>query len=188
SSSPFYSPDAISDMDFIAVYYDTLKDPRLVTTPDPENGKPHKPMGLRVEQKSYSWTADWGKDWVLLDFTVTNEGTEPIKKAHFGFYFDPDVGNRNAGKATHLDDYVGFIRQTFLSIARGNYNPLIPPTSLICSETLYMAYAYDNDGDPETGTDYSFSSNNPSGAFGVRFLRAKQAIRLFTFPSPVAFN
>ena len=46
SSSPFYSPDAVSDQDFIAVYYDTLKDPRLVTNPDPEDGKPHKPLGL----------------------------------------------------------------------------------------------------------------------------------------------
>ncbi|MCI0596545.1 MAG: hypothetical protein L0Z48_08385, partial [candidate division Zixibacteria bacterium] len=188
SSSPFYSPDAVSDLDLIAVYYDTLKDPRLASNPDPETLEPHKSLGVKIEQRSYSWSAEWGQDWVLLDYGITNLGNEPIRKAYFGFFFDSEIGNRNTGKATHLDDYVGFMRQTFLGFARGNYNPLLPPGSLICTETLHIAYAYDNDGDPETGTDYSFSSNNPSGAFGIRFLRAKQAIRLFTFPTKVAFN
>ncbi len=188
NTSPFYTPDAISDLDLIAVYYDTLKDPRLTSNPDPETGKPHKPMGLKIEQRSYSWTASWGQDWVLLDYSITNLGDEPIKKAHFGIFFDPDIGNRNSDMATHLDDYAAFKQETFLGFARGFFFQPRPPSSLVCTETLNIAYAYDNDGDPETGDDFSFSSNNPTGALGIRFLRAREAIRLFTFPAKVAFN
>lgn len=186
-SSPFYSPDAVSDLDLIAVYYDTLKDPRLVSTPDPEDGKPHKPLGLKIEQKSYSWAASWGQDWVLLDFTITNLGPEPIKKAHVGLLFDHDVGHTEEGRLTEKDDYCGFRDTTFLSIAGGNYGR-IDPSFLVCTETLNIVYAYDNDGDPEPGDDFSLSSKNPTAAFGVRFLRAKEPIRLFTFPAPLSFN
>ena len=183
ATSPYYSADAISDLDLIAVYYDTLRDPRLVTTPDPENGRPHKPMGLKVEQRSYSWATEWGQDWVLLDFSITNGGVEPISKAYFGFFFDADVGNRNSGKATHLDDYTGFLRETFHSLANGYYFPPRPPNSLICTETLNIAYVFDNYGDPESDKDFA-----SAGALGIRFLRAKQAIRLFTFPAKLSYN
>ncbi len=186
-TSPLYSPDAVSDMDFVAVYYDTLKDPRLVTTPDPEDGKVHKPLGLKIEQKSYSWVASWGQDWVFLDYIITNLGPEPIKKAYVGLFVDHDIGHTQSGKLTHNDDYCGFKDTTFLTFARGTFTG-IDRAFLVCTETLNIAYAYDNDGDPEPGDDFSLSTKNPTGALGVRFLRAREPIRLFTFPAPLAFN
>ncbi len=163
--SPFYSPEAVSDLDLIAVYYDTLKDPRLVTNPDPADGKPHKPMGLRIEQRSYSWGASWGQDWVLLDYNITNLGNEAVKKSYVGLFLDPDIGNVNSGRATHSDDYCGFQRLTLIDTCIENI------------ENLNIAYAYDNDGDPEPGSDFGLSSKSPVGAFGVRVLRAGQALR-----------
>jgi hypothetical protein len=187
TSSPFYSPEAVSDLDLITVYYDTLKDPRLLTTPDPEDGRPHKPMGLKIEQRSYTWATSWGQDWVLLDFVITNLGPEPIKKGHVGLFFDPDIGHTEEGRLTERDDYCGFKDTTFLKYAGGNYGR-VAPFYLTCTETLNVVYAYDNDGDPEPGDDLSLSSKNPTAAFGVRFLRAKEPIRLFTFPARLSFN
>ncbi|HXF49278.1 MAG TPA: T9SS type A sorting domain-containing protein, partial [Verrucomicrobiae bacterium] len=172
SSSPFYSPDAISDMDFIAVYYDTLKDPRLVTTPDPENGKPHKPMGLRIEQRSHSWSAEWGQDWVLLDYTITNMGDEPIRKAYIGLFMDPSIGNFAKGTLFSNDDYTAFQTRIKPDSCLGGGALQIPNI-----ENLNIAYAYDNDGDPEEGSNFGLSSSNPTGALGVKILRAREALR-----------
>lgn len=183
--SPFYSPDAVSDLDLIAVYYDTLKDPRLVTTPDPVDGKPHKPMGLKIEQRSYSWGALWGQDWVLLDYTITNLGKEPVKKAHIGLFFDPDIGDVNSGKATHIDDYCAFL----VGLRPDTCREVDPFTGLLNFEYLNTAYAYDNDGDPEPGSDFGLSSRSPIGAFGVRVLRAGQAVRQDgSLNTPQSFN
>ena len=170
SSSPYYSSEAISDLDLLAVYYDTLRDPRLVTTPDPENGRPHKPMGLKIEQRSYSWSAEWGQDWVLLDFTITNMGDEPIRKACVGLFMDPAIGNFASGKLFSNDDYAAFLTKIRPDTCRGQ--PGIPNI-----ENINIAYAYDNDGDPQEGGDIGLSSSVPTGALGVKILRAKEALR-----------
>ncbi|MCI0406620.1 MAG: hypothetical protein L0209_11245, partial [candidate division Zixibacteria bacterium] len=187
NTSPFYSPDAVSDLDLLAVYYDTLKNPQLVTNPDPETGEPYKPMGLKIEQRSYSWSAEWGQDWVLLDYGITNLGNEPIKKAHIGFFFDPDIGNTSTGQATQTDDYCAFKLITPLGPPLGEFVERLERG--ICHETLNVAYAFDNDGDPESGDDFELSTKNPTGALGVRFLRAGQPLgTTFTFPARTSFN
>ncbi|MCI0406646.1 MAG: hypothetical protein L0209_11375 [candidate division Zixibacteria bacterium] len=172
TSSPFYSPEAVSDLDLITVYYDTLRDPRLVTTPDPENGRPHKPMGLKIEQRSYSWSAEWGQDWVLLDYTITNMGNEPVKKAYVGLFMDPDIGDFASGKLTNADDYTAFLTKIRPDSCLGD-----PFHGILNIENLNFAYAYDNDGDPEEENDFGLSSTNPTGALGVKILRAKDALR-----------
>lgn len=161
--SPHYSPEAVSDQDFIAVYYDTLTDPRLVTSVDPEDGKRFKPLGLKIEERSYSWAAGWGQDWVLLDYTITNIGKKPIKQAYVGIFMDPDIGKDNGGRATYLDDYCAL--------------QAMDPLSDCAGDTINVAYAYDNDGDPEPGDDFGLSAKNPTAALGVRLLRAGQALR-----------
>lgn len=107
--SPYYSPEAVSDQDFITTFYDTLKDPRLVTSVDPEDGRAFKPLGLKIEERSYSWSAGWGLDWVFLDYTITNIGKKPIKQAYVGIFMDPDIGNAQSGRATYSDDECAFI-------------------------------------------------------------------------------
>ncbi len=173
-SSPFYNPEAISDQDFIAVYYDTLKDPRLVTTPDPEDGGPHRPMGLKIEQRSYSWAANWGQDWVFLDYAITNIGQEPIEKVYVGLFIDPDIGSIRTGSATQFDDYCAFkLGEMLERQAGGIFSLSFDPSLRICRESLNIAFAYDNDGDPET--DGQFGSASPTGVVGVRLLRAGQS-------------
>ncbi|MCI0329745.1 MAG: hypothetical protein L0196_02165 [candidate division Zixibacteria bacterium] len=175
-SSPYYNPAAVSDLDLISVFYDTLTDPRLVITPDPETGELFHPIGLKVEQRSYSWSADFAKDWVLLDYTITNLGPEPIRQAYFGILLDPDIGSVNASQLTHTDDYSAFKPGAFLKIADGAANfPGINPSLLICRDTLNLAYAYDNDGDPEDNGEYGMRS--PTGVIGLRVLRAGEALK-----------
>ncbi|MCI0329629.1 MAG: hypothetical protein L0196_01565 [candidate division Zixibacteria bacterium] len=190
-TSPYYNPAAVSDLDIISVFYDTLKDPRLVTSPDPETGDLFHPLGLKIEQRSYSWAADFGKDWVLLDYTLTNLGPEPIRQAYFGILLDPDIGSVDANRLTHTDDYSAFRPGAFLKVADPAANgPGIDPYFLICRETLNLAYAYDNDGDPQENGGYGVRS--PTGGIGLRVLRAGELLGVHgTLPDPnihIAFN
>ncbi|MGH8005255.1 MAG: hypothetical protein ACRECJ_11090, partial [Limisphaerales bacterium] len=73
--SPYYDPQAKSDMDLIATFYDTVTHPFFNTgNPDPEDGETYKPMGLKIVQSSYSWASGWGQDWVMLDYQIHNQG------------------------------------------------------------------------------------------------------------------
>jgi hypothetical protein len=164
-ASPYYSPEAISDLDLIATYYDTLKDVQIVTTPDPEDGRPHRPLGLKIVQKSHSWTAEWGQDFLLLDYIITNIGQERIRQVQAGLLIDPDIGNTNGGRATHTDDYAAFLKRFVFDTCRTNV------------ENLNIAYAYDNDGDSAIGEETGLSLRKPTGALGVRILRAGEPLR-----------
>ncbi|MCI0404545.1 MAG: T9SS type A sorting domain-containing protein [candidate division Zixibacteria bacterium] len=155
--SPYYDPLAKSDMDLIATFYDTVTHPFFNTgNPDPEDGKTYKPMGLKIVQSSYSWASGWGQDWVMLDYQIHNQGLEPLRKAYVGIYLDADIGYLNTENRS-VDDLSGFIFR-------------VPSSSNIfpCADTLGLAYAYDNDGDPEGG---SFGATSPKAAIGVRVVR-----------------
>ena len=54
-TDPAYSPDAVSEADYIAVYTDTLTDQAFVAS-DEDDGRQHIPIGVEITQKSYSWS------------------------------------------------------------------------------------------------------------------------------------
>jgi len=155
--SPYYDPLAKSDMDLIATFYDTVTHPFFNTgNPDPEDGKTYKPMGLKIVQSSYSWASGWGQDWVMLDYQIHNQGLEPLRNAYVGVFLDADIGYLNTENRS-VDDLSGFI---FRVPSLSNVFP--------CMDTLGLAYAYDNDGDPEGG---GFGATSPKAAIGVRVVR-----------------
>ena len=36
------------------------------------DGRPHIPIGVEIRQESYSWSFDYAKDFILMDFQITN--------------------------------------------------------------------------------------------------------------------
>ena len=160
--SPYYDPQAKSDMDMIAVFYDTLTNPFFNTgNPDPEDGMVYKPMGLKVVQNSYSWASGWGQDWVLLDYWIHNIGTERLRQIYVGIFLDPDIGYLSTPGFSN-DDFSGFIFR-------------LPSVSGVefCTDTIGLAYAYDNNGDPFGGI---FGAVSPKAAIGVRVVRVPQKV------------
>ncbi|MCI0329749.1 MAG: hypothetical protein L0196_02185 [candidate division Zixibacteria bacterium] len=155
-ASPYYDPNAVSDMDFTAVMYDTLTDPAFVHTPDPNDGRPFKPLGLKIVQKSYSWSAGWGQDWVMLDYSIVNIGRRPLTSVYLGVFADPDVGHENAVNPAQ-DDLSGF-------------KAWVPnETNPRCNDTINLAHVYDQDGDPSVGT---YRNTSASAVTGIRVVRA----------------
>ncbi len=80
---------AISEQDIIAVYSDTTV---TGVAPDDYDKRPHKPIGIQIEQKSYAWSYDYAEDFCLIDFTIKNIGNKDVKGIWIGLYMDCDVG------------------------------------------------------------------------------------------------
>ena len=142
---PFFSPDAKSELDMTAVYYDTLADPR-VTGIDFIDNRIHRPLNLKITETSYQWSFDFADDFVIFDYQITNIGTRDITSAYIGVYCDGDaffgaggglpaiIGGQQFTSGTNTDDLTGFLK-TF----KGDCG---------FDDTLDLAYVIDNDGDP----------------------------------------
>ena len=158
--------EALSEQDYIAVYYDTLHG----SSNDYFSSRRHIPLGLEVTQSSYAWAYSYAQDLVLIDLSIRNIGQRVLKDTYLGLYVDGDVGF-NVGYAD--DDLTGLLK-TF-------------PAKGACDflDTLNVAWIADNDGDPIRGEfmyDIDIASplnppqNNPglksaTNVLGARVLR-----------------
>jgi len=159
-----FTEDAVSEQDFVAVYYDTVTN-RSFVGQDGTDGRPHIPIGIEITQESYSWSFDYAKDFILMDFGIRNISGELIKDLYMGLYMDHDVGHVSIG-AVYDDDITGFT-ETIPSTAGEGF-----------LDTVNIAWIADNDGDP-TGDRFDF--NSATGVTGVRVVRAPSPDLQFSF-------
>jgi len=161
-SSKFYRPNstigAYSEQDVYCEYYDTLTIPGLVGY-DHIDQRPHKPLGVKITQRTMAWSYDYADDFILFDYQIENIGDKRLRKVYMGIWADGDVWhtlNRHGGEPGWDDDIVGFL-------------PTYPaPEGCDFVDTINIAYHADNDGDPVGGVwDY----RSPLSAVGVRVVR-----------------
>ena len=132
-----YSAEAVSEQDFIAVYYDTLTDPAYVSA-DPTDNRPHIPLNLEITQKSYAWSNPEIDDFVIMEYHIKNIGTNDLEKTHVGFYVDADVvGASEIASSGAQDDICGFLRTA--------PSPTAPPECGF-EDSVNIAWIADNDG------------------------------------------
>jgi hypothetical protein len=162
-SDVHFTLDAVSEQDFIATYSDTITDAQFVDA-DPFDGA-FIPLGIEVTQKSYSWSFDYAKDFVLLDFELRNIDRDPIKSLYMGIYMDHDVMHQATSEGAQ-DDITGFL-PTVPSAAGPEY-----------LDTVNVAWIADNDGDPRSG---QFFFGSPTGVSGVRVVRSPKPGLQFSF-------
>lgn len=162
-----FSPEAVSEQDFICSYTDTFTSVSL-TGISPYDNRPHVPLGLRIDQRSYAWSYEYAADFILFDFTVTNMNRYPVKQAYFGIYVDADVYHKsNQGGAGWRDDIVGYIHD-------------IPAAEAPqFRDTVRIAWAADNDGDPNVGGVFDYSS--ATGLTGLAVLRTPNPDLKYSF-------
>jgi hypothetical protein len=159
-SSEFYSEDAISEQDFVAEYTDTLVDDTW-TARDPMDNRPHKPLGIKVLQRSYSWSYSYAEDFILLDYRLVNIGTKDISKAYMALYVDAD--NWHPSTANGFADDISGYRFTVPS-------PACPED---LEDSINIAWTADNDGDPDR-----------SGLFGATSATCVSGTRVVRSPNP----
>ena len=150
-------PLAVSEQDFIAVFSDTLTDPYWLNS-DPIDG-PHYPLGIKIIQKSYSWTYNYAQDFIIIDYEIENIASNYLKNVYVGLYVDADVGRIDEFPDWHQDDICGFQRYYYYERPDGIQDSLF----------IDIAFIADNDGRPSSaasGTD--FMSPDVTGTRVVR--------------------
>jgi hypothetical protein len=102
-----YSSDAVSEQDFVCSFTDTFTDLSL-TGNSPSDNRLHIPLGLRVDQRTYSWSYDYAADFIIFDYTIKNIGRFPLKQTYFGIYVDADVFHESNNSGWN-DDIIGYV-------------------------------------------------------------------------------
>ena len=80
--------NAISDEEYYAVYFDTIT---VGVQADPNDGRPHRPLGLKVTQHSMCWSAPGYDEFFVIDYYIENIFDRPIEDMWVGIYYDGDV-------------------------------------------------------------------------------------------------
>jgi len=89
-TSKVYSPDAVSDQDFVAQYTDRPGRPGSTYS-----SEDHVPLGVNVKLSSYAFGLDAAADFVVLHFEITNDGP-PLRDVFVGLYSQLVSGNKSA--------------------------------------------------------------------------------------------
>lgn len=154
------SDSAVSEQDFVAVYSDTNdSDPLGRQINDPFDG-PHVPLGIEITQKTYAWSYNYARDFIIVDFEIENIADNFLKNLYIGLYVDGDVGlvgNSNR----HTDDITGFTKN-FTFLPEGQQDSV--------TLTINTAWIADNDGRNQnvtSGNDFTCD-----GVAGTRVVRA----------------
>lgn len=162
--SPYYDPTALSQLDLIATTFDTLTDPAFVENPDPEDGKPFNPLGLKITQTSLSDSGGALKDIIIIRYNLENIGTNNIQDAYVGFFWDGDVGSERT--PNYFADDLGGLFQKDTVV---NSQPL----------HIEVPYIVDNDGDPSGGIFSTTTS--PTAIVGLYLLGTSQPLAKTSF-------
>jgi hypothetical protein len=132
-------PDAISEQDFISSYTDTNRYHVNGSGISNERDGPHVPLGIKITQKSYAWSYNYAKDFIIVDFEIENIADKFLKNVYVGLYVDGDVGHSSEVMRFN-DDICGFI-DNFTYLPEGQQDSV--------SLTINSAWIADNDGRPD---------------------------------------
>ncbi len=86
-SSPLFDPAAVSDLDLIAEYDDLT--PRITAS-----GEVHRPLRLRVSQRTFAWTAGRLSHVLFFRFVITTAGPT-LTGLRVGLYTELASGSKN---------------------------------------------------------------------------------------------
>jgi hypothetical protein len=125
-NSPFYSPNAVSQQDFISFFTD-----KNITIPGTDNTQINghdNPMGLDFKYEVYNWNFPFADFFVILDFEIINNGPNTLDSVYVGFLVNGVVRNVN--------------------ITPPGGGPFYSQGGNGYLDTLFMSYDFDATGDP----------------------------------------
>ena len=147
-TSPFFSPRAVSQQDFLTAYSDTAAVlPGTVTPlPDVQNR-----LGLVVEQRSYAWSFPFTEYFVIVEYEVRNVSSQPITDVWVGLWDDLVVRNvvttTEAGGAYFNKGARGVFGYPGYQAGTGD---LVEPAP----DSQYVSYAFNAGGQEESLNTY----------------------------------
>jgi len=125
ADSPFYDPNAISHQDFVCDFTDSN-----MYVPGTNIRIPwHRPLNISVHLETYAWSYPFADAFVIFNYTIKNTGRDTLWDLYVGLWADLVVRNTKITPPR--------IGAPFYQHVGNGY-----------VDSLYMAYAYDYDGDP----------------------------------------
>jgi hypothetical protein len=127
---------AVSEQDFVAAYFDTCRvDCAGLITPDFLDGRAHRPLRIRVDQKTYAWSRRTVFNTTFFDLRITNIGDSTFHKMYLGVYVDGDVYASDYPTG-YFDDISGYFSSVSDTTIECGFDRRIP-----------TAWISDNDGE-----------------------------------------
>ncbi|KAA3636231.1 MAG: hypothetical protein DWP97_03155 [Calditrichaeota bacterium] len=133
-----YSEDAVSECDIISTVDDNYFGSNSVQQISDYYRRNHKPLNVKITNKSYSWSYGYSEDIILHDIKIENFGNSKIEKMYIGIKFSPEVGITT--DRIIKDDDIGGYKET-----------LVIPFLCNMIDTFNLVWGADNDGDPIDG-------------------------------------
>ncbi|MCB2203970.1 hypothetical protein KQI65_04420 [bacterium] len=148
ADSRFFSPDAISHQDFVADFTDSNRVIPGTNTTIPQHDYPLK---AAVHMETYAWNFSFAENFVILNYTITNESDQAFDSLYVGMWVDPVVRNTNLSPPRGSSFY-----------SRGGNGYM---------DSLRLCYEFDVDGDPGFTDSYfglSVLGTTPIQRFGTK--------------------
>jgi len=79
-------------------------------------------LGIRVEQRTYSWDYDYNNSYIYVNHKIINMNSFPLRDIYVGYFMDNDVGSGLNDPQGAWDDMIGY------------------------DKALDLGYTYDSDG------------------------------------------
>ncbi|RME28756.1 MAG: hypothetical protein D6800_03530, partial [Candidatus Zixiibacteriota bacterium] len=150
----FFSRDAHSIFDLTCTYFDTLKDTPFVPINRFDN-RFHKPLGLRVIQRSMAWSGPNLDDFIIINYELGNTGLHFLHDVYVRFdeeSFIYDLILDSLGS-----QLVGFLPDWHITLECG-----VPDTVNVAYVTSYTGFLHDFLDDWDT--------RSPRAAVGIQVL------------------
>ncbi len=94
----------------------------------------HGPLGITIRHTSRSWADTAYDDFVLIDYTILNTGSNYISDGWIGIYLDCDIYHQSNAANGYADDCSGSLDTLLFDGDPGS--------------RVLIGYSFDNDGDP----------------------------------------
>jgi fibronectin type 3 domain-containing protein len=134
------------DEEIYAEFYDTVT---AGVPPDPNDSRPHVPLGLKITQHSLGWNSPGYDEFIVIEYNLENIYNRDLHDVWFGIYYEGDVYHNSENlygpESGCLDDLCGFIEHSGGGIA----------------------WLADNNGQPYNG---EYTEISPTGVMGMMLL------------------
>jgi hypothetical protein len=178
---------AISQQMFACEYWDNTEEAR-------SQYAEHRPMNLRVRQRSFAWSTEGANEFVGIDYVVLNQGWETLRQIYLGYFVDSDAGNKSAdnywtddgGELRSVD--TTYVDRTIIYSCEER----IGGDTHVCSRQdlhIDIAYMHDTPGSQPGGNAADDMAPGSDGFFGGMFLghttdpfgeRAPERVQIYT--------
>jgi len=134
------------DEEIYAEFYDTVT---AGVSADPNDNRPHVPLGLKITQHSLCWNSPGYDEFIVIEYSLENIFNRNLNDVWLGVYYDGDVFHISEipyyPEAGAMDDLCGFLEHNYGGIA----------------------WLADNNGQPYNG---EYTEISPTGVMGLTLI------------------